>query len=283
MAIPTSLITSVSELQDFLSNIQNSTSLYLDLEGSNLSRHGNISLMTVLAFPGERVHLIDVLTLGSTVFTVPSANGTTLARILDDPNIPKYFWDVRNDADALWSLFEVSIAGVIDIQLLENASRGSRDNTFLSGLEKAIRSDLPLSESERQRWSLTKGHIKARMSADAFSARPLDIKTIEYCVNDVIHLPALQAVYERRISPSGLAKAKDYSQRRAVEARSPDYDSQSPDKARGPWAGPPPRLSEEEFWDGMEDRIQEWHENLNDAIDDMEAHIEAWQDAQDDF
>lgn len=263
MDVSASLITSVPDLKTFLSSIQKDKTLYLDLEGNNLGRHGSISLITVLVHPGNQTRLIDVQALGSEAFTTPSVEGTTLKSLLENPEVPKFLWDLRNDADALWSLFEVSIAGVTDIQLLENASRGSRNKTFLNGLEKAIRFDLTLGTVERERWVRTKDEIKTRMPAGIFSTRPLDAKTVLYCANDVNYLPALQTVYERRISPPWLAKAKNHSQQRAIEARSPNYDPQSPDKARGPWAQhrataeDSDRLSRqvEDFWDLERERI----------------------------
>lgn len=287
MDIYTSLITSLSELRNFLSSLPDDKSLYLDLEGSNLGRHGSISLLTVLVHPGNQVHLIDLLTLGSAAFTTSSAGGATLKSILGDPEVPKYFWDLRNDADALWSLFNVGLANVTDIQLLENASRGSRDNTFLSGLDTAVRLDLPqLRPAERQRWARTKQAVKARMpAAQVFSAWPLDAETVEYCVNDVRYLPALQAVYERRISPRGLAMAKDHSLQRAVEVRSPSYDPQSPNKARGPWAGSRPGRVENwdilnfENEDELEDLISDWEDDklCSNDVDDFDgAFDDCW-------
>jgi len=35
------------------------------------------------------------------------------------------------------------------------------------------------------------------MSTDVFATRPIDAKTVQYCVNDVIRLPDLYALYLR--------------------------------------------------------------------------------------
>jgi exonuclease 3'-5' domain-containing protein 1 len=102
------------------------------------------------------VRLIDVLTLGRSTFTAASKNGKTLKSILEDPDIPKCAWDVRNDADALWALYNVGLAGVTDIQLLENASRAS-DKTYVRGLDKCVQSDLKLGFMGINRWIRTKG------------------------------------------------------------------------------------------------------------------------------
>ena len=131
------LISSVPELEVFLSSISSSSTIYLDLEGNCLSRHGTISLITVLIYPQRVVRLVDVFVLGTQAFTTTSANGKTLKSILEDPNIPKVAWDVRNDADALWALYNVGLAGVTDIQLLENASRAG-DKKYVRGLDKSV-------------------------------------------------------------------------------------------------------------------------------------------------
>ena len=60
-------------------------------------------------------------------------------------------------------------------------------------------------------------------------------KTIQYCVNDVVHLPALREYYMRRISGDWPAKAREATTRRLAEVRSPAYEPQS--KIRIPtWA-----------------------------------------------
>jgi exonuclease 3'-5' domain-containing protein 1 len=99
-------------------------SLYIDLEGEKLSRNGRISLLTLYALPINTVYLIDIHALGAAAFTTPahtisttaaneepsSAKLTptlepivTLKSILESPTIPKVFFDVRNDSDALFA------------------------------------------------------------------------------------------------------------------------------------------------------------------------------------
>jgi len=94
-----------AETRGFSFLLPPSSTIYLDLEGNCLSRHGTISLVTVLIHPQRVVRLIDVLVLGKRAFTTASNNGKTLKSILEDTDIPKCTWDVRNDADALWALY----------------------------------------------------------------------------------------------------------------------------------------------------------------------------------
>lgn len=234
MATPT-LISSLPDLQVFLSSIPPSSTFYLDLEGKSLSRNGTLTLLTVHVLPSKAASVIDVQILGDSAFTTPGTDGKTLKAILEDPQTSKCFWDVRNDADALWAHHKVRLAGVTDIQLLENASRVG-DKTYLHGLDKSVQSDLVLKWTEKERWIRTKREVRALMTNnDVFACRPLDTKTMQYCVNDVLCLPALHNIYAKRISKEWLAKAMDESARRVVEACGPAYQPQSENKRFGPW------------------------------------------------
>ncbi|GKU08811.1 unnamed protein product [Fusarium langsethiae] len=188
MATPSPSPTLISTLPDllvFISSIPPSGTLYLDLEGKSLSRNGTLSLITVLIHPTRVTSLIDVQTLGNSAFSTSSTNGKTLKAVLEDSHTPKCLWDVRNDADALWAHYQVCLRGVTDIQLLENASRPG-GKTFVRGLDTCVEKDLGLNVMEVHRWIKTKREVKALMPNDIFTHRPLDVKTIQYCVNDVV-------------------------------------------------------------------------------------------------
>lgn len=235
------LISTLVDLRVFLSSIPPSSTFYVDLEGKSLSRNGTLSLLTVHTLPSRATGIIDIQTLGHSAFTTPSLTSgdgktTTLKTILEDPQTTKYFWDVRNDADALWAHHRVRLAGVTDIQLLENASRAS-DKTYLWGLDKCVQNELLVGAKwqEKERWIRTKREVTASMPNDVFSRRPLDEKVVQYCVNDVVYLPKLHRVYAKRITSKWLAKAMEESARRVVEACGAAYDPQSDKKRFGPW------------------------------------------------
>ncbi|KAL9073547.1 MAG: hypothetical protein Q9157_004694 [Trypethelium eluteriae] len=224
MAAPSSasaIISTVLELEAFLRSLPSSKTIYLDLEGESLSRHGTLSLITLLIHPQEEVRVIDVLALGASTFTVASNDGTTLKSILEAPDIPKYVWDVRNDADALWAHYNVGLAGVTDLQLLENVSRAG-DKTYVRGLDTCVKYDLVLGWLEKRDWLRTKEELRSLMPTGIFSHRPMDTKTLQYCVNDVVHLPKLHAVYSNRAGNDGLRMVIEESERRVTEARSPE-------------------------------------------------------------
>lgn len=228
------LIETTAELANFLSWIPPSSSLYLDLEGYKLGRYGTITFMAMLVYPFGVVRVIDVQTLGNATFTTQSDRGGTLKTILEDPSIQKCLWDVRGDADALWALYRVGLSGVVDVQLLENYSRPGV-KTFLCGLQNAICCDAPLDEAARARWVNFKRAIKERMATDVFTVRPVEYATLQYCVNDVVHLPHLHGYYfarSGRVYPEAVKKA---TVDRLLAARSPEYVPHTPSHAYGPW------------------------------------------------
>ncbi|EJT68752.1 hypothetical protein GGTG_13682 [Gaeumannomyces tritici R3-111a-1] len=208
----------------------------VDLEGRNLSRNGTLDILTALVRPTKKTSLIDVHTLGDAAFTTANGAGRTLKGILEDPDVPKYFWDVRNDANALWSHHRVRLAGVTDVQLLENAARRG-NKTRLWGLSAAVERHLNPPQELLSPWLQNKKEIAGLMRAgeDVFSCRPLTDRIVWYCAGDVAHLPALRGLYAGRLNARRLERVRVESVRRVDEACGPDYEPQSEDKTFGPW------------------------------------------------
>ena len=74
-----------------------------------MSRLGTLSLVTVLVELGEKVYLIDVTTLGRDAFDDAGSDGRSLRDILESSEIIKVFFDIRNDSDTLYSLYNVHV------------------------------------------------------------------------------------------------------------------------------------------------------------------------------
>ena len=113
----------------------------IDLEGLNLCREGSVSIFTLLidtGLPTQRVCLIDVHVLGTQAFNTTGVKEKTLKDVLQDEKIPKAFFDVRNDSDALFAHFGVQLhGGVEDVQLIESATRKTTQSRgLLSGRAK---------------------------------------------------------------------------------------------------------------------------------------------------
>ncbi|OBT60377.1 hypothetical protein VE03_10228 [Pseudogymnoascus sp. 23342-1-I1] len=279
-----SLISTALELKAFLSSIPPSSTLYVDLEGNNLSRHGTVSLITILVHPQGVVRVIDVLVLRDLAFTTTSISGKTLKGVFEDPDMPKCAWDVRNDADALWAHYHVKLAGVTDIQLLENASRAS-DKKYVHGLDNSVQFDLKLGFKEAKRWSQTKKDIRSLMSANVFATRPIDTKTVQYCINDVIHLPNLHHLYLKRIDRDWLTKAMEESTRRVADAYSPGFDPQSPTKKLGPWgSGAKPTMTLDEMLEESEEkRMEDLERDIFGFGDDLDDYFGEEEEPEDDW
>ncbi|KAK4644647.1 hypothetical protein QC761_0054900 [Podospora bellae-mahoneyi] len=225
-----SLVTNVQALRNFLATIGPSSSIYVDLEGTNLGRGGTLDLITVLVPPDRKVRIIDVKAMGNQAFTTPSKkdDNVTLKSILEDPSIRKYLWDVRNDADALKSLYHVAISGVIDLQLLENLTRQG-NSFYVTGLDKAVENDLRLDWQEQIEWKKTKEDIRKRMaSGDSgiFSTRPFTTPkyhSIHAQGGTVDDLPAPE---EKKTS--GSAKAETNGHAAPITAEEGEVDESVP-------------------------------------------------------
>lgn len=161
-------------------------SLYIDLKGINLSRYGSISILQVFVLPLDKAYLIDIHTLKEKAFLQPASNGgQTLLDVLESPRIPKVFFDVRNDSDALFSHLNVELAGVIDLQLMELAARNfSRRHVKRVG--KMHRERCSHHDSRNTKLERIKGE-----SYEIFNIRPLPNDVLDYCVQDVRFLPKL--------------------------------------------------------------------------------------------
>ncbi|CAI7632888.1 unnamed protein product [Penicillium discolor] len=227
----------VGKLQDLPTN---PPSLYIDLEGVNLSRHGSISVIQIYVLPLDETYLVDIYTLKEKAFLQPAFNnGQTLMDILESPRIPKVFFDVRNDSDVLFHHFNVKLAGVIDLQLLELATR-YYSKKYVSGLAKCIDRDAPLTAHEMRTWKASKEKglklfaPERGGSYDVFNVRPLPDDIKEYCVKDVQFLPKLWFQYQGKISLPWSKRVMMESANRVILSQTATYDGKGKDKALGP-------------------------------------------------
>jgi exonuclease 3'-5' domain-containing protein 1 len=150
-----------------------------------------------IGIPTIRVCLIDVYSLGSQAFNTTGIKGKTLKDILHNEKIPKVFFDVRNDSDALFAHFGVVLQGVEDVQLMESATRTTiSSRKYLNGLAKCIKQGV-LHGSDLTSWKLAKEKggrsFKAEFggSYEVFEQRLIPNEIISYCVGDVQYLPEL--------------------------------------------------------------------------------------------
>ncbi|KAF4984067.1 hypothetical protein FZEAL_680 [Fusarium zealandicum] len=276
-----SLVSTSQDVTVALSSDAFREALFIGLEGWKLSRTGTISILTIFNPLRNQIWLFDIQTLGHAAFSIiDPLTGSSLKSILEDASVPKYFWDVRNDSDAIWALYGIALAGVTDIQLLEIASRHG-NKMFLSGLDKAVQHDGKIRFVQGEKWLRIERKVRTAMNENVFSSRPLDPTTMQYCINDVVHLPKLKDVYLGRISEDWRSKAIEESRKRVDVARLPSYNTHSPENAVGPWPEETYRaVSLDEFLNITEDqRIELLSEEL--FGHDIGYYDDDWEDGQD--
>lgn len=171
-------------------------SIAVDIEGVRLCREGKVSIVQLLKEGGDTIWLLDVTTLGNIAFEHEDGEGRSIKKILESADIVKLFYDVRNDADALYNLFDIDMRNVLDLQMLELARRKSHKKPakLLESLARSIETYVrpPL------RWKETKEEgIKLFSPGQGgtyavFEERPLDPRILEYCAQDVSLLHQLE-------------------------------------------------------------------------------------------
>ncbi|KAK3669791.1 hypothetical protein LTR78_010308 [Recurvomyces mirabilis] len=214
-------------------------SLYIDLEGNNLSRNGTLSLITILVEPKHTVHLVDVTGLGKDAFDTAGSNKRTLRQILESPEIVKVFFDIRNDSDALFGLFNVRVQGIEDVQLMELASR-SFSKRHINGLAKCIERDSTLSFKDKCEWKDGKERGKRLFDPKlgggyaVFDERPLSAEIKTYCVQDVLHMPALRELYRAKLCDAWWRRIEDETSARVRLSQGRSFNGQGMHMAEGP-------------------------------------------------
>ncbi|GLA33565.1 hypothetical protein AnigIFM63309_000396 [Aspergillus niger] len=97
----------------------------------------------------------NVHTLGATAFDYATTTGKTLRSIFESDGIPKVFFDVRNDSAAMFHQYQVKVAGIYDLQVMEVGTR-ARPGKYLAGLAKCISRDAPMTPFEKASWRARK-------------------------------------------------------------------------------------------------------------------------------
>ena len=216
-------------------------SLYLDIEGVRLSRHGSISLIQLLVSPQQHIYLIDVFVLKEAAFSTANDLGTTFRSILESAHVPKVFFDVRRDSDALFAHFQVSLQCVCDLQLLELAACPYLRER-VSGLAACIERDAQLPCKDVAAWKATKQkglfHFSPEHggSYEVFNARPMLQDIVDYCTQDVVYLPVLWKVYNRKIFPKWMKKVMRESRERIVASQKATHELTGKERILSPWA-----------------------------------------------
>lgn len=232
--------TAVATLIDTLVNLPISPpSLYIDVEGVKLSRHGSISILQILAHPQGETYLIDIHTLKDEAFSTAGSTGQTLRGILESRTIPKVFFDVRHDSDALFGHYRIKLAGIVDLQLMELATR-TFHRRYVSGLSKCVERDLQMAPAEARAWKEVKEkgldmfNPERGGSYEVFNSRPLSQELVLYCVQDVQYMPQLWVRYNSRLSVMWAQKVAKATEERIASSQMATYDGKGKHMALSP-------------------------------------------------
>lgn len=230
----------IRSLVDILAPLEQSLgSICLDLEGINLSRYGSVSLLQIFVPSCQQPFIVDVHTLGVQAFNTSSSEGKTMKDVLESKIIKKHLFDARNDSDALYALFGVRLAGVVDIQLLELASRRGAKH-IVCGLAACVEQEQALPTLALSQWQSTKKEVgkmfdpKLGGSYEIFNKRPLPQILIEYCIGDVQVLTILTTIYQSRLNDHWSEEVLAETEKRLEDSRSPDYQPRGKQKIFGP-------------------------------------------------
>ncbi|KAK4119859.1 hypothetical protein N657DRAFT_666473 [Parathielavia appendiculata] len=216
----TDTATAMSALVDILEGQPTTPpSLYIDLEGA---------------------YLVDIHILGEKAFCAPSsATGRTFKDFLESETVPKVFFDVRRDSDALFSHFQIRLAGVQNLQLMELATR-TFPRRFVRGLARCIERYVSLSETEKSSWLATKERgtrlfaPERGVSYQVFNERPLHAEIRRYCVQDVHLLPRLWAYYDGKLTKVWEGRVREASRDRVALSQTPGFNGEGQHMALTP-------------------------------------------------
>lgn len=172
------------------------------------------------------------------------------------------FFDVRNDSDALFSLYGISLAGVQDLQLMELATkRQGRSTKYVCGLAKCIERDVQMTAEQKRKWLDVKEKVRQAFSSetggiqDIFIQRPITEQIRMYCSQDVAYLPDLWKTYASEVCKPNDSGFWRYMIRKTSKARvelsqSKNYNDEARNKVLSPWYA---ELIQEETDDWNED------------------------------
>ena len=195
--------------------------------------------------------------------------------ILESPQIPKVFFDVRNDADALFAQFSIALQGVQDIQLMEDASRFTRGSgkRLLSSLAKCVERDALMTSEAKQCWTTVRMRGEELYdpekggSYEIFNSRPLMEDILQLCVQDVRYMPFLRSLYWGRLDSDWRTEVEEETMARVQLSQRDAYQPHGAERALSPWQG----SQHDESWNNYltcddDDRIDSvpWGDRIED-------------------
>ncbi|KAL8626057.1 hypothetical protein Q9189_008262 [Teloschistes chrysophthalmus] len=242
--IPSHFVDTAQQVTALINDLTNlpslPPSLYINLKGIDLSCHGTISIFLLFAVPNNCVYLLDVHNLGAQAFQTTGADGqTTLQSILESASIPKDFFDIRQQSDALYAHFGIRLAGIEDLQLMELRRRPARrmDGNKLQMLAHCILNHAGMGRAHRRAWEAVK-EIRSKCIDPAlggtyqvFNSRPLPADILAYCSQKVQFMPDLWNSYHFALGEPRAAEVIEHTGARITDSQRSKEERQRGKKA----------------------------------------------------
>ncbi|KXT03594.1 hypothetical protein AC578_9980 [Pseudocercospora eumusae] len=210
---------------------------YFDCEGKNLGRNGTVTLLAIYIPDLIRAFVVDLQELGHIALTTEEED-ETLKTIFESPTILKGVFDCRGDSEALFAHHNLTLDGIVDVQLMEAATRKNSKRLF--GLDVCIKNRLKdLDPSAKAKFAESKDRVKELMRSgdgSCFAERPLPNLLLEYAASDVIVLPILYEHFAKHECYWGEwpTRVTAETNRRLELSRQSDYDPSTLDMRAGP-------------------------------------------------
>lgn len=215
------------------------------MKSKNLGPQGANSLITLAPAHLQLIFLVDLVVLGKAAFSHHKAKSPSLRAILQSPLIKKLAFDVRNLSAALWHCYKVNVLNVLDVQLLELATRDQGDRLYVAGVNGAIEASKILpSELEKSfkesRNQFVSVYVPQKGGDDErLMERPMSDVLQSYSALDVAFLPELYNHLLTRLRPEPevwLGRVSSETLSRLGKSKAQSYQGQGKKFKFGPRA-----------------------------------------------
>ena len=155
-----------------------------DAEGVLLGRNGALTIATFSGIGMEDIYVVDVQALGGA--RVFAEHLPSFRAMLESPSVAKITFDCRTDSDALFHQFGVTLRGVLELQVLDQAIRIQKGEAPPMRCIYVVNGGVPYLKSMAnisERYAVHSA--KLTVSHALWGKRPLPEAAIEYASADV--------------------------------------------------------------------------------------------------
>ncbi|KAF4441823.1 3'-5' exonuclease [Fusarium austroafricanum] len=189
--------------------------VYISLEGLKPPRHGTIPIMLLYDRSIRHTYVLDVYTLGEKCFSTQGKSGRSLKHILEAEDIIKVLFGVRNSSEALYSHYNITLAGIHDIELWHQGTdihiaRNFRGPLHMYPWVKDCPEEKGLTWLQRVERGIQLFTTDKGESYEVFTQRPLPSDLLSSFVQKVQSLPRLY-YYHSKIDLTGVRTGEDGS------------------------------------------------------------------------